>query len=198
MWIINLNLMNMKSQRNKVRIIGGKWRGRRLSFPSAPGLRPSPDRVRETLFNWLAADVVDVHCLDLFAGSGALGFEALSRGAEHVVMVDQDQAVTQHLEANAQILQAKHLEMHCSESGRFLSQYHGDPFDIVFLDPPFQTDLLELTIKQLSHSTCLAKQALVYIETATILSADILPDNWKILKSKQAGDVKFYLIGVNS
>ncbi len=186
--------MNMKSQSNKVRIIGGKWRGRRLSFPSIPGLRPSPDRVRETLFNWLAADIVDARCLDLFAGSGVLGFEALSRGAQHSILVDQDVVIIQQLGASSTMLQAESLEIHCGDSAQFITGYKGESFDIVFLDPPFQSDLLALAIKQLNSSGCLAKQALIYIETGTELLAAHLPDTWEILKSKQAGDVRFYLI----
>ncbi len=123
--------------RNFVRIIGGSWRGRRVSFPDAPGLRPTPDRVRETLFNWLQSSIVDSRCLDLFAGSGALGLEALSRGAREVVFVERDQLTARALQAELKRLggtpKARVMEL---GAARFLRS-PGEPFDVVFLDPPF-------------------------------------------------------------
>ena len=132
--------------RNFVRIIGGGWRGRRVSFPDSPGLRPTPDRVRETLFNWLQHSIVDTRCLDLFAGSGALGLEALSRGAREVVFVEQAQAAARALQGELQRLggaaRARVMELGAARFLRSAPATVGGPFDVVFLDPPFGRDAL--------------------------------------------------------
>ncbi len=133
---------------NEVRIISGKWKGRKLSFPSAPGLRPSLGRVRETLFNWLRAEVANCRCLDLYAGSGALGFEALSRGAAEVTFVDRDPKVIKALQANAARLNADGCIIVRSSARKFLARA-GQPWDIVFLDPPFAEDDLTPTLDAL-------------------------------------------------
>ena len=134
---------------NQVRIIGGDWRSRRISFPDHQGVRPSADRVRETLFNWLGQDLRGKRCLDLFAGSGALGFEALSRGAACVVMVEKSRRVCEALRSNAELLAAKNLQLHCADALEFATAAAAAAasdaaarFDVVFLDPPFRSTLV--------------------------------------------------------
>src|SRR4051812_41703413 len=127
-------MIDRSMTRNRVRIIAGQWRSRLVRFPEAPGLRPTPDRVRETLFNWLGQHLDGLSCLDLFAGSGALGFEALSRGARRVVMVERDRATAAALRASAQSLEAANVEIIESDAMRFLAQPR-EAFDVVFVDP---------------------------------------------------------------
>lgn len=127
---------------NQLRIIGGRWRGRRVAFPDAQGLRPTPDRVRETLFNWLAPRIAGARCLDLFAGSGALGFEAASRGAARVVMIEQDQLAFAALQANAKTLQATRVQIVRGDALNF-ARSANQPFDVVFVDPPYRAGWIE-------------------------------------------------------
>src|SRR5580698_4144046 len=130
-------------QQSSVRIIGGTWRGRRIAFPALPGLRPTPDRVRETLFNWLQHSIVDTTCLDLFAGSGALGLEALSRGAKQVIFVEQAEPAARNLREQCQRLGAgTKADLQHMGAARYLAS-PPRPFDLVFLDPPFHQDLLK-------------------------------------------------------
>jgi len=180
------------SKSNKVRIIAGKWKGRKLRFPDLPELRPTPDRVRETLFNWLAPIIQDATCLDLFAGSGALGFEALSRGAKKVVMIDESQEIIGQLQVNAEIIDAEDLEFHCGTVPKIVLT--PQKFDIVFLDPPFKSGLLQASIDWLAQSEYLAKNAHIYIETHTELTPDMLPKSWEVIRDKKAGQVRYYLI----
>lgn len=184
----------------KLRIIGGKWRGRRLNFTEIPGLRPTPDRVRETVFNWLMMDIQGAVCLDLFAGSGALGFEALSRGAKHVVLVDESRRVIEKLKENAEILGASaDIDFYCLQMPRFLAKVTGFCFDIVFLDPPFHKGLLAPTCRVLEEFNCLAKNALIYIEEESELDlSDIVPASWTILHSKRSGQVGYHLCSGNN
>ena len=155
---------NVPGSRNSVRIIGGGWRGRRVNFPDLPGLRPTPDRVRETLFNWLQHDIGGARCLDLFAGSGALGLEALSRGAREVVFVEQAVAAARGLQEQLKRLggaaMGQVLEMGAT---RFL-RTPGAPFDIVFLDPPFGRDALAEYVPMLDTGNWLKVGGLVYLE----------------------------------
>lgn len=178
---------------NKVRIIGGRWRGRKLSFPDIAGLRPTADRVRETLFNWLKPYLDNAHCLDLFAGSGALGFEAASRGAAQVVMVDSDKAVIQQLRANKTLLQANNVTIYQAVIPKLIP-LPEQRFEIVFLDPPFHKNLIEPVCQWLIHHDYLAKQALIYLEAETALTPLPIPEAWEILKSKRMGQVNYYLI----
>ena len=144
-----------------IRIIVGKWRSRRLRFPAAPQLRPSPDAVRETLFNWLQFDLPDSRCLDLFAGSGALGFEAASRGARSVTMVEANPKVARQLEANTQILDAGDIiQVKNAKADEFLGDADGS-FDIIFMDPPFSTDDLNVTCHLLSETGAMMADTLV-------------------------------------
>jgi 16S rRNA (guanine966-N2)-methyltransferase len=176
----------------QVRIIGGLWRGRKLTVPDLPGLRPTPDRVRETLFNWLQAALPGAHCLDLFAGSGALGFEALSRGAGYVAMVDQSVQIVAGLQAQAKTFQAQHLEIYVGHVPQQL-RAPKKPFDIVFLDPPFAENLLLLCCEYLEEKHFLADGAYIYMETGGVLNETDLPANWQLLKTKKAGRVHYHL-----
>ena len=154
----------MPATKNKVRIIGGEWRSRVIEFPPRADLRPTPDRVRETLFNWLGQDLSGKCCLDLFAGSGALGFEAASRGARRVVMVERDPAAWRALQANAELLAARKVELKRADALEFLRADDGC-YDVVFLDPPFRADYwAQLLAKLPAHMT---PDAVVYCESGS-------------------------------
>ena len=183
-------------RRGQVRIIGGTWRGRKLTVPEGTAVRPTPDRVRETLFNWLASIVPGAVCLDLFAGSGALGLEALSRGAAHLVMVDKSQAVINLLKQECQLFSAVHVNL-CRatlpKDWSFLTNITCSVFDIVFLDPPYQEDLLLPLCFALEEKALLANPAYIYLETDKVIDNSVLPVGWDLLKSKKAGQVGYYL-----
>jgi len=189
---------NASGGRNSVRIIGGGWRGRRVNFPDIPGLRPTPDRVRETLFNWLQHDIVGSRCLDLFAGSGALGLEALSRGAKELVFVEQAVAASRALQEQLIRLggasTGRVVEM---GAARFL-RLPPQPFDIVFLDPPFGRGALEEYVPLLDAGPWLNSGALVYLENEKRDGVPVLPAHWQLLKSKSAGEVGYHLARVNA
>ncbi|MBI5908503.1 MAG: 16S rRNA (guanine(966)-N(2))-methyltransferase RsmD [Betaproteobacteria bacterium] len=177
---------------NQVRIIGGAWRGRRISFPDHEGLRPSADRVRETLFNWLGQDLGGQRCLDLFAGSGALGFEALSRGAASVVMVEKGRRVCEVLRRNAEVLGAKKLQLHCADALEFATAAAADAvarFDVVFLDPPFGSTLLGQALPQVVP--LLRPEARVYVESAVAFAPT---GGWRVLRHGRAGQVHYTLV----
>ena len=178
--------------KNKLRIIGGQWRSRQLKFTEAPGLRPTPARVRETLFNWLQYDVAGSCCLDLFAGSGALGFEAASRGAFKVVQVEQDRDTCRQLHSNAEVLAAQQVRIINSDVFRFLA---GDAelFNLVFLDPPFAKGLAVQTCQWLEDKQWLTESAKIYLETEPNISLQDIPENWQLIKEKQAGEVNYRL-----
>lgn len=177
---------------NKIRIIGGEWRSRLLRFDDAPGLRPTPGRVRETLFNWLQYDVAGSRCLDLYAGSGALGFEAASRGAKEVVQVESDAKACRNLRANAAALGANRNRIVENDVERFLSG-PSDAYNLVFLDPPFAKNLALKTCLLLDQNGWLAGSARIYVETEVDLELAGLPDNWQLLKHKTAGEVAYRL-----
>lgn len=184
--------------RNSVRIIAGIWRGRRVNFPDIPGLRPTPDRVRETLFNWLQHSIVNTRCLDLFAGSGAIGLEALSRGANEVVFVEQDPAA-------ARALQEQLGRFGAESKGRILqmgaARYLRTPaaaFDIAFLDPPFGTNALAEYLPMLEAGKWIKPGGLVYLENERAAGAPVLPPHWELLKSKSAGEVGYHLARTNA
>jgi 16S rRNA (guanine966-N2)-methyltransferase len=177
---------------NQVRIIGGAWRSRRISFPDHEGLRPSADRVRETLFNWLGQDLGGQRCLDLFAGSGALGFEALSRGAACVVMVEKSRRVCEALRRNSELLAAKNLELHCADALEFATVAVADlaaRFDVVFLDPPFRSTLLAQVLPRVAP--LLRPRGRVYVESATAFAAS---GGWHIFRQDRAGQVHYTLV----
>lgn len=179
-------------QQGFVRIIAGKWRGRRLPVPAIEGLRPTPDRVRETLFNWLAPFIVDTVCLDLFAGTGALGMEALSRGAKKVVFVDQSPVVVQKLKDTLAMLQCADGEVYCKALPAPLAPAMT-PFNLVFLDPPYQSDLLFKTTAFLEDNHYLAPGAYIYLEASALILDNQLPSSWHIIKSQKAGNVFYHL-----
>ena len=177
----------------KLRIIGGQWRGRHLPFPAVPGLRPTGDRVRETLFNWLMPYLPGARCLDLFAGSGALGLEALSRGAAHVDFVDSSDAVSRMLREQVAVLgSADRAEIHRSDALTWLGSATGT-YDIVFLDPPFSAGLLGDCSTALVDAGVLSPGALVYREYPSGESP-ALPAGWSEHRGKRAGDVFFQLL----
>jgi 16S rRNA (guanine966-N2)-methyltransferase len=183
--------------RNSVRIIGGGWRGRRVSFPDLPGLRPTPDRVRETLFNWLQHHIAGARCLDLFAGSGALGLEALSRGAKELVFVEQAVAA-------ARALQEQLIRLGGEGRGQVVemgaARYLRSPpqaFDIVFLDPPFGRAALAEYVPLVDAGEWLKPGGLVYLENEKADGVPPLPAHWTLLKSKSAGEVGYHLARVN-
>ena len=178
--------------KNELRIIGGTWRGRKLRFPSVPGLRPTPDRVRETLFNWLQQNMVGLNCLDLYAGSGALGFEAASRGAIKVVQVERDGEACAALKRHCSVLDAPQIEVIQQDVTRFLAG-RANPFDVVFLDPPFQQNLIIPACQLLEQNGWLKPQARVYLETERTWPLEGLPETWQILRSKTAGEVGYHL-----
>lgn len=188
-----------KAEKNngRIRIIGGKWRGRYLNVLTYPSLRPTPDRVRETLFNWLAPTIVHARCLDLFAGSGALGFEALSRGAKEVIFIDNHANGIKAIKEAAQTLQTlSHCEIISGDSLRWLQQARkmGPSFDIIFLDPPFSSELLTQSIALLADSEVVGAKTLIYIESQKLISNVELPSGWQLLKQKTAGNVAYHLV----
>jgi 16S rRNA (guanine966-N2)-methyltransferase len=174
-----------------LRIIGGDWRGRRLEFPSSPNLRPTGDRIRETLFNWLAGEVGGSRCLDLFAGSGALGLEALSRGARHCTFLETSSAAIEGINAHLSLLNAV-------DRGRVINtnalSWRDDPFDIVFVDPPFSENLAIDSLRHLINNQLLTDSALVYLEVASTASLEDLPPALSIIRDKQSGAVRYLLL----
>jgi 16S rRNA (guanine966-N2)-methyltransferase len=185
---------------NRLRIIGGRWRGTRLHFPEIAAIRPTPDRVRETLFNWLQQEVVGTRCLDLFAGSGALGLEALSRGAQSVEFVDQEPQIAPYLRDTLQRLKCSDARAHSMDALHYLQQATAT-FDLVFLDPPFAAtasgDLLSPLLQLLDSPNRLSNHAWIYLECPAQLGApNSLPDwppLWRLHRSKQAGQVGYHL-----
>ena len=185
------------SQTRVLRIIGGTWRGRKLRFPPSPEIRPTPDRVRETLFNWLGPRVPGARCLDLFAGSGALGLESLSRGAAQVTFVERDAAAARELNARLSEWGASGARVEQSDALRFLGATGSplnDLFNIVFLDPPFGSDLLGQAAEGLEKGGFLTPGALIYVECAARNGLPPLPPNWTATKAKQAGEVGYHLL----
>jgi 16S rRNA (guanine966-N2)-methyltransferase len=176
----------------QVRIIGGQWRSRKIVFPALADIRPTPDRVRETLFNWLTPYIENAYCLDLFAGSGALGFEALSRGARHVVMVDKSPIVIEELRENAQLLKTTHVTLFQGKAPDNVI-LPNEPFDIVFLDPPFHHDLIKPSWEWLVSHRFITTQSLIYIETAKTKEKLLFPENCFVLKQGQTKQIDYYL-----
>ena len=183
---------NSQGRSGFIRLISGQWKGRKLPVREVEGLRPTTDRVKETLFNWLAADVRGSRCLDLFAGSGSLGFEALSRYADHVMMVEMDRGAAQQLAKNLQTLQSQQARIVNQDALTVLAG-PSEPFDIIFLDPPFRRDLLDAVCRRLEQGGWLSAEALIYIERESEGEPPELPANWRLLKDKQAGQVRYQL-----
>lgn len=178
----------------QVRIIGGTWRGQKLNFVPVEGLRPTVDRIRETLFNWLAPTIYEAHCLDLFAGSGALGFEALSRGASSATLIEQDPAAIRLLQQNQSRLKAEHAHIVKANALEWLRTTKAfQPFDIVFLDPPFAASLLQSCCDLLKQKSFLAANAYIYMESDSNQPPPIIPTSWCALKEKTTGQVTYRL-----
>jgi 16S rRNA (guanine966-N2)-methyltransferase len=190
---VKKNVTNRAAQSRILRIIGGTWRGRRLRFPPQEEIRPTPDRVRETLFNWLGPRVAGARCLDLFAGSGALGLEALSRGAAQVTFVERDGAAARELRARLAEWGAIGGQVEQMDAVRFLGS-PAQPFEIVFLDPPFASGLLPQVAVLLEDRHWLSATALVYVETDAARGLPALPATWRVMKTKQAGAVGYHLL----
>jgi len=182
------------SRARVLRIIGGTWRGRKLRFPASAAIRPTPDRVRETLFNWLGTRTPGARVLDLFAGSGALGLEALSRGASYVTFVEQDEAAVRELRARLAEWQAGDASVERADALRYLTG-EARPFDLVFLDPPFGSELLSEAARRLEERGWLRSGAFIYVECAARAGLPPLPAPWRLLKAKQAGEVGYHLFG---
>jgi 16S rRNA (guanine966-N2)-methyltransferase len=182
---------NKKAATGNIRIIAGKHRGRKLPVLMAEGLRPTTDRVKETVFNWLMPYIHDANCLDCFAGAGSLGFEALSRGAAKVTLIELNNTAAKQLQANKQLLSADNVIITNTNSLDFLKSSTKQYYDLVFIDPPFREGLVTQTAELLNKGW-LANQALIYVEME-INSNQQLPENWKLLKEKVAGQVAYRL-----
>lgn len=178
------------SRLGKVRIIAGQWRGRKLDVLDSPGLRPTPDRIRETLFNWIQEEIVGARCLDLFAGTGALGFEALSRGAAEVTLVESNPKLIELLKQHAEMLGSENHIIQLADAMSWLKQGIKG-FDIIFLDPPFKEGYIEQCCSIISEESLLNDNGMVYIESEKELT---LPEVCKIKKQTKAGNVQSMLI----
>lgn len=185
--------MSRQIKAGKLRIIGGEWRSRILPVVDLAGLRPTTDRVRETLFNWLQNDVPGARCIDLFAGSGALGFEAASRGATSVLMLELQNQAVKTLSDNIQALKAENIKLLQQDAIRWLKSASVDKFDVVFLDPPFDSDYLAQACELLEQQQHLSEFACIYIEMDSKQSLPDLPASWTLVRQKKAGQVSYYL-----
>jgi 16S rRNA (guanine966-N2)-methyltransferase len=175
-----------------IRIIAGKYRGRKLPVIDVQGLRPTTDRVKETVFNWLMPYINNAKCLDCFAGSGSLGFEAISRGAAKALFLELNKQAAQQIEQNIAKLSATNANVVSTDALKYLQQTPADNFNLVFLDPPFRKGLLIKTAQQLTQGW-LAENALIYIEAEAETEISNLPSNWQLLKEKVAGQVAYRL-----
>jgi len=181
----------------RLRIVAGKWRSRVLDIADVDGLRPTSERIRETVFNWLAPYIDGARCLDLFAGTGALGLEALSRGASQVVFVERSRKAVDTLRANARALDAgPNVDIRCGDALEYLRRPDEGPFDIVFVDPPFAAELHDDLCRLLAAGSMLADGALIYLEEDRARRPAGIPGDWEVLKSKTAGNVRYSLVGV--
>ena len=185
-----------KAKVAQVRIIAGALRGRKIPVLDMPGLRPTSDRMRETLFNWLMPHIQGSRCLDLFAGSGALGFEACSRGAAEVVLVDLEPKIIEQLQGSQDQLGLTNVSIIQADASQALAAI-TQPFDVVFLDPPFHQQLLPKAIDWLSKD-CLDSGSLIYVEAEQALENLTIPSDWRLLRQAHAGKVNYYLYVVGS
>lgn len=176
-----------------LRIIAGEWRSRRLGVPEGQGLRPTPDRVRETLFNWLAPHIEGAHVLDAFTGSGALFLEALSRGAAEAVAVDSNPAAIANLRHNLEVLRCPRGQVLQTDTLRYLQGEVKQQFDLVFLDPPFNQDMLAATSNLLEERQWLRDNAWIYTESEAAPSTLQMPGNWRLHREKKTGQVHYAL-----
>ena len=187
---------NNSKNRGKVRITSGEWKNRNLEVPDIDGLRPTSERVRETLFNWLMPSIHKAGCLDLFAGSGSLGFEALSRGARHCTFVEKSKLAFRQIKTTRTILNAMNSEAHNCDAIDFLSSVHNHNFNLVFLDPPFSDDYLISSIESIHEYQLVSRGGYIYIEFNKNNDLFDLPDNWSVIRKKIYGNVCFILIEV--
>lgn len=180
------------ANRNSLRIIGGNWRSRRIQFIDSPKIRPTPDRVRETLFNWLAADINSAICLDLFAGSGALGFEAMSRGAAQVLLVESDARIAATLAEQKDLFDADGIEIRNQNALTYLRNANRQ-YDVIFLDPPFDSDLLEQVIPMIIEQQLLNTNGLLYTESASQQAEVKSLEALSRIREKVSGEVRYAL-----
>lgn len=179
----------------EVRVIAGLWRGRKLPVLNAEGLRPTTDRVKETLFNWLMMDIAGSRCLDCFAGSGSLGIEALSRQAQAVVFLEKFADAANQLKKNLVSLKAENGKVIQTDTLQFLAQKNSEmPFDLVFVDPPFHQGFVPQVLTALEQNGWLAENALIYVETEKNHSPLVSPEHWQVIKEKTAGQVVSRLV----
>ena len=186
----------MKSKLGKLRIIAGEWRSRKLPVADVPGLRPTTDRVRETLFNWLQHSIVQARCLDLFAGTGALGFEATSRGAAEVLMIERDRKAFTNLQQSIEILKTEKVKVIQADALNWLEKT-DQVFDIIFIDPPFDQNLVPETLEKLMRSSCVQKGSLIYLEEKKQAAELPKPESLEIIKQGKAGQVRYSLLEVS-
>ena len=187
---------NNSKNRGKVRITSGEWKNRNLEVPDIDGLRPTSERVRETLFNWLMPSIHKSVCLDLFAGSGSLGFEALSRGAKHCTFVEKSKLAFSQIKTTRTSLNAVKSEVHNCDAIDFLSSVHNHNFNLVFLDPPFSDDYLISSIESIHEYQLVSRGGYIYIEFNKNNDLFDLPDNWSVIRKKIYGNVCFILIEI--
>ncbi len=183
-----------------LRIIGGRWRGRTFSIPNIPALRPTPNRIRETLFNWLGKNILHRHCLDIFSGSGALGLEALSRGAAHGTFVDDNSLAVEHLQKSLAFIDKDNYHIIHDNALHYLSQRNHRKYNMIFVDPPFNKGLVEETCQLIEKNNWLDESSLVYIEHESSLPQLSIPKHWHLEKESSAGQVccKLYLAQMHS
>jgi len=186
-----------KNKQGTVRIIGGEWRGRRLPVPDLPGLRPSGDRCRETLFNWLQPIIRGSVCVDLFAGSGALGMEAASRGAAQVILVEKSRQLARTLRENIRQLSADRVEIVAADAQQWLQECPAEFLDIVFIDPPFGLGLETRALELIDAGNCVKPGGRIYLETARGAPAVVPGLGWEICREKTLGEVKMLLLKIN-
>ena len=185
--------MHKKTQKSSVRIIGGTWRRRKLLFPNEQGLRPTGDRIRETLFNWLQSSIVDANCLDLFAGSGSLGLEAKSRGCASCTLIEKNKEAITCLRSTIEEFGAS-VDLINDDAIKYLASIQfNKKFDIVFVDPPFNSNLHEAAIQILEEKHLLNVDAKIYVETNVNASELVVPKNWSQIRNQVAGEVRFVL-----
>lgn len=181
------------ASKGNIRIISGRWRGRKLTVLAKPGLRPTTDRVKETLFNWLMPSISQAKCLDLFAGSGSLGFEALSRAAASCTFVEYDNDAAMQIKQNISLLKADNATIVKTDALSFLKQKPEHGFDIIFIDPPFRKDLLNEVFELIDKNQWLNQNGLIYIENEKELSVSKIPLTWYLYREKEAGQVSYKL-----
>lgn len=194
-------MAQVKNSKNSIRIIGGDLRSRKIEFPSITGLRPTADRVRETLFNWIQLDIPGSNCLDLFAGSGALGIESLSRGASSVTFIEKNKEIINSIQANLDKFELSQVVLVCNDALVWIDgqELANKKYDVVFIDPPFSLTIISTLCSALENKNVLSADCKIYVETGIELSGNIdFPKNWHAIKQKKAGQVYSSLFIRNS